>query len=247
MTTAGDLARDLLDDGPEPLLRARRRLLRLRRGRAAVPGVLRVDEPLELAAVEEDPAALAALVDVDAVALVGPHRALALRAGELHARANGAASRAVPATVARVDGRALDDLRSRLWLAVVPLVALLSLPFLVLEAGPAYEARFGGGTDGVFTARDADCDDDVCTWRGDFRSDDGRRVLDDVGLIGAADLTAGDEVEAVDTGSDDAVYPADGGSNWFVITVLLAAVLVALLLWARAVRRRWRRRRPVSP
>ena len=57
--------------------------------RAAVPGVLRVDQPVELTAVEEDPAALRALVDVDAVALVGAHGPVALRTGQLHARGNG--------------------------------------------------------------------------------------------------------------------------------------------------------------
>jgi len=38
--------------------------------RKASAGVLRVHEPLQLAAVEEDPAAVAALVDVNAVPLV---------------------------------------------------------------------------------------------------------------------------------------------------------------------------------
>ena len=51
----------------------------------AVPGVLRVDQPVQLTAVEEDPAALRALVDVDAVALVGAHGPVALRTGQLHA------------------------------------------------------------------------------------------------------------------------------------------------------------------
>ena len=55
-----------------------------RRGVGCVPGVLGVHQPLELAAVEEDPAALGALVDVDAVALVGAHRAVALGTGRLH-------------------------------------------------------------------------------------------------------------------------------------------------------------------
>jgi hypothetical protein len=61
--------------------------------RAAVPVVLGIDQPIELPAVEEDPPAVRALVDVDAVAFVGTHRAVALRAAEFHARATGAPRR----------------------------------------------------------------------------------------------------------------------------------------------------------
>src|SRR4051812_32062643 len=57
--------------------------------RTAVPGVLGVDEPVELTAVEEDAPAVGALVDVDAVALVGAHRAVAFGTAQLHARPNG--------------------------------------------------------------------------------------------------------------------------------------------------------------
>ena len=61
-----------------------------RRRRRTVPGVLGVDEPVQLAPVEEDAAAVGALVDVDAVALVGAHGSVTLRAGQFHARATGA-------------------------------------------------------------------------------------------------------------------------------------------------------------
>src|SRR5829696_1145832 len=53
---------------------------------AALPAVLGVDQALELAPVEEDAAAVGALVDGDAAALVGPHEPLALRADQLGAK-----------------------------------------------------------------------------------------------------------------------------------------------------------------
>src|SRR5258707_8801360 len=53
-------------------------VLRLRGSRRAVEGDLGVDEFLQLAPVQEDAAALRALIDGDTAAFVGPHRALAL-------------------------------------------------------------------------------------------------------------------------------------------------------------------------
>ena len=138
-----------------------------------------------------------------------------------------------------------DGLRRTLWLVLVPVFCLITLPFLLLEVGPAYEARFGG-TDGVFTARSEVCGDGGCAWRGDFRSDDGRVERTGVRLIGGGPDAVGDEVGAVDTGSEDAVYPAGGGSNWLVITGLLLVVLAALSWWVRAVRRERQARRTDS-
>lgn len=53
-----------------------------RGGHAVGPGVLAIDEALELTSVEEDAATLGALVDMDAAALVGAHVAVAFGAGE---------------------------------------------------------------------------------------------------------------------------------------------------------------------
>src|SRR4029453_219547 len=50
---------------------------------AALPALLGVDQALQLAPVQEDAAALGALVDGDAAALVGAHTALALGADEV--------------------------------------------------------------------------------------------------------------------------------------------------------------------
>src|SRR5262245_29144947 len=60
------------------------RLGRGRRALLAVPRVLRVHQPVQLPAVEEDPATVAALVHDHAAALVLAHSALALGARQLH-------------------------------------------------------------------------------------------------------------------------------------------------------------------
>lgn len=136
-----------------------------------------------------------------------------------------------------------DGLRRALLLVLVPLFSLIPLPFLLLEIGPAYQARFGGGTDGVFTARVEDCGDSGCSWRGDFRADDGSVPREDVRIIGGGPDAVGERADAVDTGSEDAVYPAGGGSNWAVVTGLLAVVIAALTWWVRGVRAERRRRK----
>lgn len=134
--------------------------------------------------------------------------------------------------------RTFDQLRALLWLGVVPLVALLLLPFLLIEIGPSYEARFGG-TPGTFTSRTSDCEQEgACRWTGGFRSDDGRVQRDDVRLIGGSVDRAGQSVAAVDVGAERAVYPGGGGWNWLITTVLLVVVAGVLAIWGRAVRRR---------
>src|SRR6266487_5244647 len=60
-------------------------------GSVRVPVPLRVDQVIELAPVQEDAAALPALVDGDAAALVAAHGAVALGTGE-HALAHGSTS-----------------------------------------------------------------------------------------------------------------------------------------------------------
>jgi len=137
--------------------------------------------------------------------------------------------------------RPYDALRRRALSALAPLVCLLLLPFLLLEIGPAYQARFGNGPTGTFTAQQQQCDSGgSCTWSGEFRSLDGTVRREGVRLIGGSALErAGDSVAAVDTGSEGVVYPADGGSNWLIITVLLAVVTAVLALTAaRLLRRR---------
>lgn len=141
--------------------------------------------------------------------------------------------------------RAFAQLRAVLWLGLVPLLAVLLLPFLLLEIGPSYEARFGGGTPGTFTALEPDCDDETgtCRWNGAFRPDGGGPDRADVRLIGGGVERRGQRVDAVDVGTDGTVYPAGGGWNWLITTLVLLVLLVLLGFWARSVRARLRERR----
>ncbi len=96
--------------------------------------------------------------------------------------------------------RPFDQLRATAWLVLVPVLALFTLPFLALEIGPSYEARFGG-TPGVFTAEREDCDGaGACRWTGQFRPDGAGDRRDDVRLLGDDLERAGDTVRSVDIG-----------------------------------------------
>jgi hypothetical protein len=133
--------------------------------------------------------------------------------------------------------RAFAQLRRVLWLALVPLIAVLVLPFLLLEIGPSYEARFGGGTPGTFLAQTSDCDDEsgTCRWTGEFRSDDGSSRRSGVRLIGGGVEREGQQVDAVDVGGEGTVYPAGGGWNWLITTLFLLVMIALLALWGRSV------------
>jgi hypothetical protein len=141
--------------------------------------------------------------------------------------------------------RLSDQVRAAAFLVLVPLLALLVVPLLVLELPPSYEARFGG-TPGTFTAVEQRCaEPEACTWYGDFRSDDGSTLRRDVRVVEGRVAERGETLDAVDVGRDGAVYRA-GGWNWLVSTVLLLGALAALALWGRRVRRLLRARRERS-
>jgi hypothetical protein len=125
-----------------------------------------------------------------------------------------------------------------LWRVGTPLMLGLFLLLVVREVGPAYEAKFGSGTEGVFTV--------VTVERGgrghpvphgDFAPADGSPVRRDVALVTGGRLEPGDKIAAVDTGNARGIYPADGGSDWLIITVIALAGVVVSILWMRSV---WR-------
>jgi hypothetical protein len=67
---------------------------------ARAPAGLGIDETLQLTAIEEEPAAVRALIDVHAVPLVLPHLAMALRTGQgAHAEPNGPCGARVPKAI----------------------------------------------------------------------------------------------------------------------------------------------------
>ncbi|PZG23744.1 hypothetical protein C1J01_00535 [Nonomuraea aridisoli] len=124
----------------------------------------------------------------------------------------------------------------------------------VWQAGPALAAARGAGTQGTFTAVRADCFEHhpgkhLCTWLGDFRSDDGKVVRKGLTLYDSEQdsLTAGRTVYAFDTGRPDHVYGAGGSREWVTVVILfvLGAVLMARPLLFRR-RSRETARQPVA-
>ncbi|NED96663.1 hypothetical protein G1H11_15240 [Phytoactinopolyspora alkaliphila] len=135
-----------------------------------------------------------------------------------------------------------------MWWLGTPVLAALLLFLVVREVGPAYEAKFGSGTEGVFTVVEV-----VRGGRGhpvphgDFAPDDGSPVLRDVALVTGGRLEPGDQVLAVDTGNKRGIYPADGGSDWLIITVVGAICVVGLIVWVMTVWRSIRLRGDARP
>jgi uncharacterized membrane protein len=134
-----------------------------------------------------------------------------------------------------------------LWWFVVPVAAAVMLFYGVQDFVPDWTAKLGGGTVGTFTAEHEECGRRSCQWLGSFSSADGTVAREDVGLAsGAADVSLGQSVPAVDTGNRVVVYPVGGGWDWLIVTVLDIAVLVLAVVWVLALRRKLRRRREPS-
>ena len=118
-----------------------------------------------------------------------------------------------------------------------PLLALTAIWFGSQSVGPAYQARFGSGTVGVFTAQHESCGK-TCFWTGSFRANSGY-VRPDVGLAsGHGPDHVGDAVPALDTGDSKNVFPRGGGFDWLVLSLMLPAAAVYLALCVRWLLRR---------
>ncbi|SDL95087.1 hypothetical protein SAMN05421874_13374 [Nonomuraea maritima] len=126
--------------------------------------------------------------------------------------------------------------------AVIMAGGLMVLAFAAYQAGPALAAATGDGPHGTFTAVRQSCFEHhpgkwLCTWRGDFRSDDGKVVREGVTLYDSEQDTmkAGQTVRAFDTGRPDHVYGEDGSREWVTVAILLAlgAGLASRPLWTR--------------
>ena len=113
------------------------------------------------------------------------------------------------------------------------LFAIVTLPFGLLDVGPAYAAHHREGTPGVFVAQRRECRGRAgCGWYGDFRSLDGRVERDNV-LIDSGDepWSVGHVVKAQDTGDRAVVYPADGGWDWLIVSLVILLDVGILAHW----------------
>ncbi|MER7207775.1 hypothetical protein ABT340_11940 [Streptosporangium sp. NPDC000239] len=111
---------------------------------------------------------------------------------------------------------------------------LLLVVLAAQNLGPALAALRGVGTWGTFTARRVECvshpGHEQCTWTGEFRG--GRAVRPEVGFYGGdrGTFTPGQTVRAFDTGRQGHVY-GEGGSNEWIVVVLLLAAGLGLMSW----------------
>jgi hypothetical protein len=133
------------------------------------------------------------------------------------------------------------------WRYVVPIVAVIMIGLVITQLPSAYRARFtSDGIPGTFTVVSVDCTLGLkCSASGFFISDDDSVLLDNVGWGGSArGLNVDDDVPAVDTGNDAAVYPPQsGGGDWLFYSWAAFVAAVTLIGWVAWAARRLLRRR----
>jgi len=115
---------------------------------------------------------------------------------------------------------------------VLPVFAAVMFALTVVSLGPAWAAAHGGGRPGVLTIEVA-CAKRDCA-RGQFRSDDGSVVRDNVTMHDSAPVgrPVGDRVRARDTGDEGGVFAETGSDTWLLIGGVAAASGGFLLCWA---------------
>jgi len=119
--------------------------------------------------------------------------------------------------------------------------ALAVLPFTLRDVGPAWSAHLGHGEPGIFTAYTESCSRS-CSWYGDFTANSGYTRTDVLLASGNHVSHVGDEVAAVDAGDPKVVYPSGGGTDWILLTALLAAQATAIICVPVYLLRKLRRR-----
>jgi hypothetical protein len=135
-----------------------------------------------------------------------------------------------------------------LWWVGVPIFAIAMIVAVVPQVSPAYRARFGSGTPGVFVALERTCQPHECEWHGDFHPDDGRTVETNVQMqTGAGKLYQGARVAAVDTGASGYVFPASGGWDWLWTSAFLIGSIGLFVAWLATLWRALARRRRRDP
>lgn len=120
-----------------------------------------------------------------------------------------------------------------LWRIGLPLFVAATLPSMIADAAPSWQARWGNSVHGTFTATRVECNK-TCFWHGDFTSQDGTRRRTDVGYASGGRVEhIGQQVPALDTGDDKLVYPPGGGWDWLLVPALILAEVIGVALWIR--------------
>ncbi|WP_446217346.1 hypothetical protein [Micromonospora sp. IBHARD004] len=103
------------------------------------------------------------------------------------------------------------------------LVGLLALAVIGLlgarDLVPAWQAKGGTGTAGVFTAEREECRKRACNFYGSWKASDGSATRPNVILYDDPDgLQVGGTTEAIDSGHSKGVFASAGGSTYLTIT-----------------------------
>lgn len=118
-----------------------------------------------------------------------------------------------------------------LWVGL-PVIAVVGLAISSQDVVPAWRAKSGAGTAGVFTAVREECGRRSCSWHGDFVPADGGAARKDVILYDDPDgLSTGGSAPARDTGARNGVFATAGGSTWLLVTAFTLAGALAGIGW----------------
>jgi hypothetical protein len=134
----------------------------------------------------------------------------------------------------------------------IPSIGIMAMSFAIPSIGQSWAAHLARGSPGIFTATtaspSADCSG-TChsyTWYGTFAARDGT-IISNVRLADGGHVTTLGDQESVRYEGGQVVYPAGGGPDWLLNTVMLVAGIAALAYWVfLLVRMLARRQRQIS-
>lgn len=120
-----------------------------------------------------------------------------------------------------------------------------------MELGPAWSAHLGHGQPGTWTVTQVLCSAKGCNHLGTFVSANGSDIRVGIGISRGSSLGVGSSLPAIDTGGDE-VYPAGGGPDWLIFTIMTPLLILLCAVWAWTVplaamrRRRAERQSPLA-
>ena len=117
----------------------------------------------------------------------------------------------------------------------VPVLAAMAVWSSGTGLPGSWDAAHERGTPGTFTALRKDCGK-ICSFYGDFVSDDGSTRFHDVLFEDRGILAVGDQVEAIDSGTrgPTVVYALHGSRTWIIVVLLITTGALALVCWGLA-------------
>jgi hypothetical protein len=117
-----------------------------------------------------------------------------------------------------------------LWHVAGPVMCVL-LVVCGMELGPAWSAHLGHGQRGTWTVTQVLCSGKRCNDLGTFVSANGSDIRVGIGISRGSSLGVGGSLPAIDTGGD-VVYPAGGGPDWLIYTIMPPVLILLCAVWA---------------